>query len=41
MLLDKKEDSLFKVKGRRANESRPKSFDIKLPRVKEEDDETF
>lgn len=41
MLLDKKEDSLFKVKGRKTNESRPKSFDIKLPRVKEEEDEVY
>lgn len=40
MLLDKKEDSLFKMKSKKANESRPKSFEIKLPRVKEED-ETF
>ena len=38
MLLDKKEDSLFRMKSLKASESRPKSFEIKLPRVKEEDE---
>lgn len=38
MLLDKKEDFLFRNKCRKLNESRPKSFEIKLPRVKEEDE---
>ena len=41
MLLDKKEDSLFRTKSLKISEPRPKSLEIKLPRVKEEDDEAF